>query len=121
MRDYARRDARLSAASLKLFFALWPDSGTRDVLAATAGVLRRTCGGRAPPAHNLHLTLAFLGNVPAARLPELEDLAAAVHTEPFVLELDRIGWWQPECGAGKWSGQIDAHAQSAAVAREQLH
>ena len=92
MRDYARRDARLSAASLKLFFALWPDSGTRDVLAATAGVLRRTCGGRAPPAHNLHLTLAFLGNVPAARLPELEDLAAAVHTEPFVLELDRIGW-----------------------------
>ncbi len=73
---------------------MWPDPGTRDALAATAGVLRRTCGGRSPPAHNLHLTLAFLGNVSAARLPELEVLAAAVHMEPFVLDLDRIGWWR---------------------------
>lgn len=94
MRDYAQRVERLSAVPSRLFFALWPDSGTRDALAATAGVLRKTCGGRAPPARNLHLTLAFLGNVPAARLPELEDLTAALHAEPFVLDLDRIGWWR---------------------------
>lgn len=81
---------------LRLFFALWPDPATRDALAATAGRLRRTCGGKAPPAANLHLTLAFLGDVPEVRVPELADLAATLVAEPFVLELDRIGYWRQQ-------------------------
>lgn len=81
---------------LRLFFALWPDPATRDALAATAGSLRRICGGRAPPANNLHLTLAFLGDVPEVRVPELADLAATLVAEPLVLELDRIGYWRQQ-------------------------
>jgi 2'-5' RNA ligase len=81
---------------LRLFFALWPDPATRDALAATAARLRRTCGGRAPPAANLHLTLAFLGDVPEVRVPELADLAATLVAKPFVLELDRIGYWRQQ-------------------------
>jgi len=81
---------------LRLFFALWPDPVTRDSLAVTADRLRKVCGGRSPAADNLHLTLAFLGDVPAIRLPELENLAAALVREPFVLHLDRIGYWRQQ-------------------------
>jgi len=83
---------------LRLFFALWPDAGARAALAATAAELRKTCGGRVPAANNLHLTLAFLGSVPAARLPELEDIAAGLARQSsgnsFVLTLNHIGWWR---------------------------
>lgn len=83
---------------LRLFFALWPDAGARAVLAATAAELRKSCGGRAPAANHLHLTLAFLGSVPAARLPELENIAAGIATQSFchsfMLTLDHIGWWR---------------------------
>ena len=81
---------------LRLFFALWPEDELRAALAAVAGGLRRACGGRAVPSGNLHMTLAFLGNVPAARLPELQAIAAGLAAESFVLTLDRIGWWRAQ-------------------------
>ncbi|MCW5576442.1 MAG: RNA 2',3'-cyclic phosphodiesterase [Burkholderiales bacterium] len=79
---------------LRLFFALQPDDAVRGALAGTAAALQRDCGGRPPDAENLHLTLAFLGDVPQSRLPALFPLAAAAaETEPFAMALDRIGWW----------------------------
>lgn len=81
---------------MRLFFALWPDSATGDVLATTAGELRKSCGGRAPAAADLHLTLAFLGDVPATRVAELERLAATLVAAPFVLNLDCIGYWRQQ-------------------------
>lgn len=106
---------------LRLFFALWPDPATRDALAATAGSLRRICGGRAPPANNLHLTLAFLGDVPEVRVPELADLAATLVAEPLVLELDRIGYWRQQRLV--WAGpqsRPDALAALAAALADSL-
>lgn len=41
----------------------------------------------------LHVTLAFLGAVPEARLPVLVEAAGTVVAEPFEAVLDRIGWW----------------------------
>jgi 2'-5' RNA ligase len=82
--------------NLRLFFALWPDPATRSALAATARELRQACGGRSPPAANLHLTLAFLGAVGAYRLPELRALADAVVTTPFDLDLVRVGCWRAQ-------------------------
>lgn len=50
--------------------------------------------GRAIPARNLHVTLAFLGEVPDARLPSVKACAAAVGTtHPFDLQFDRIEIW----------------------------
>lgn len=79
----------------RLFFALWPEDAVRAALAGTAAGLQRDCGGRPPSAENLHLTLAFLGDVPESRLPELFPVAAvaAASATPFVMTLDRIGWW----------------------------
>jgi 2'-5' RNA ligase len=50
-------------------------------------------GGRATRPDTIHLTLAFLGNVPEARLPELSAAAATVSVEQFAISLDRLGFW----------------------------
>lgn len=49
--------------------------------------------GRRVPAHNLHLTLRFLGNVPAEQVAEVEAAASAVRAPAFELVLDRFGWF----------------------------
>jgi 2'-5' RNA ligase len=76
---------------LRLFFALWPDDRVRAALAVLAAELAASCGGRATAPDNLHATLAFLGNVPAARLPEFERMAASLHGRRFELRLDAMG------------------------------
>ena len=68
--------------ALRLFFALWPAAGEQQALAqASAGAVAGS-GGRPIPAGNLHVTLAFLGNVAAARLPQLHALALQLAGQP---------------------------------------
>ncbi|MBX3661884.1 MAG: RNA 2',3'-cyclic phosphodiesterase [Burkholderiales bacterium] len=80
---------------MRLFFALWPQPALRTALAAAARRLQPGCGGRMPAARNLHLTLAFLGDVAAGRLPELAEIAgeAAAAVPPFTMGLECFGWW----------------------------
>ncbi len=59
----------------RLFFALWPDDEQRAALGRAVRKSVRTCGGRPVPAENLHVTLAFLGSVPAARVADLGAIA----------------------------------------------
>lgn len=80
-------------AALRLFFALWPDDRQReDLLAATRG-MTLAAAGRAVPSGNLHVTIAFLGNVAADRIPALRALAAARAWPEARLEFDRLAWW----------------------------
>lgn len=51
-------------------------------------------GGRATRPNSIHLTLAFLGNVPEARLPVLMAAAAGVRAEAFTLGIDRLDFWR---------------------------
>lgn len=117
-----RTDAGGPAAArpLRLFFALWPDPPLRAALAGTAAALRGSCGGRPPPARNLHLTLAFLGEVPPSRLPELAELAAGIPLRPFTLRLDCTGWWPRQrlvwAGARQCPDELDALAGKLAGA-----
>jgi len=75
-------------ATRKLFFALWPDEGTRrrlyDATRAFSG------GGLVMPAANLHLTLVFVGHVDAATQRCMETAAAQLRQAPFELVLDCI-------------------------------
>ena len=76
------------------FFALLPPPGVRDALAAIAQALPAAVGGRPEPAHRLHLTLLFLGPLPAAAHDD--TLRAAGHaartaSAPFEVELDHLG------------------------------
>lgn len=77
-------------ASLRLFYALWPDPALREQLAA---LLTGVHGRLVPPA-NLHITLAFLGQQPTARLPELLDIAARARLSPMTLLLDHFGYFR---------------------------
>ncbi len=63
------------APGRRLFFALWPDDAQRAALAHAAARIVRHSGGRPVPESNLHVTLAFMGSVPEARLPVLRTIA----------------------------------------------
>ena len=77
----------------RLFFALWPDNGTRARLAAQAELLQIDTGRRTPP-ENLHITLVFLGNVQEQDIPGLVDAAGRLRISRFPLQIDRCGWWK---------------------------
>ncbi len=91
-REPARR-ARGRGPSARLFFALVPDAAARDALAVLAQDVAQAVGGRASRAQTLHVTLAFLGNVPLAQLDALQAIGAhaAAAAAPFVLTLDALG------------------------------
>ncbi len=78
----------------RLFFALWPDRAEARALHEAGRALQGASGGRLSRRETLHLTLAFLGDTPLARLPELESLAGAVRLPPFTFTLARYGWWK---------------------------
>ncbi len=106
-----------AAAKLRLFFALWPEVSLQMQLAAWA---KRAAGrARVMRAENLHLTLAFLGDTDAARLPELLalDLPFGAHR----LVLDRAGYWKHNriiwCGAEEEPAEL---AQLVAGLRARL-
>lgn len=63
-------------------------------LAEIAGEAAGRFGGRATRRDTIHLTLAFLGDVPESRLAELTEVAAGVRSAAFDLNLDRLGYWQ---------------------------
>lgn len=78
----------------RLFFALWPDDAVRAALARLARSLHKECAGRMIPAHNIHLTLIFLGNVAKGRIPDLHALAAAIAAPPIDLTIDALDYWR---------------------------
>lgn len=84
----------MATSTLRLFFALWPDPATRAALAVVAGDVGLEAGGRTVAADNLHLTLAFLGEQPAAMVAKVCASAAPADLSAFQLVLDEIGCWR---------------------------
>jgi RNA 2',3'-cyclic 3'-phosphodiesterase len=102
-----------SEPTRRLFFALWPGEEERAALLHAVRELVLASGGRPVPPANLHVTLAFLGAVPAARVPDLSAIASRAAAAfpraalPLTLTLQGIAHW--------------AHAQVLAIpAREEL-
>lgn len=83
----------------RLFFALWPDAPARARLEQATHAVVQARGGRPVPTEQLHLTLAFLAAVPAARRDELLALAplavraADLADAPLALTLGRLEHW----------------------------
>src|SRR5690606_37654106 len=78
----------------RVFFALWPDLRTAAALHEIGTELHAGCGGRLMREASLHLTLAFLGEIPRARVGELLALAGGLGGAPFELVLARSGSWK---------------------------
>ena len=77
----------------RLFFALWPDNGLRQAIASLQGLRNVKDFGRRIPLDNIHITLAFLGNVDKARKECIAHEAGSMHGRSFKLVLDRLGYW----------------------------
>lgn len=94
MKTVPGENVNVSAPSLRLFFALWPDDAVRAAIASLARQVAGETRGRAVAAGNLHLTLAFLGERPAAIVPDLCACVSTIGAAPFHLSLDDIGCWR---------------------------
>lgn len=78
----------------RVFFALWPSTADAARLAAIARAQAAPTGGHPTRQETIHLTLAFLGDIPESRLPELIAAAQTVRAPALTLELDRLGYWR---------------------------
>ncbi len=82
----------------RLYFALWPDAALRAAiaevaLAEVALAESARSGGRAIPARDWHVTLAFVGPVPAARVDHVRAAGARVVAGGGVQGFDRVECW----------------------------
>jgi 2'-5' RNA ligase len=78
----------------RLFFALWPTAGARVQLAEIAA---RLADADAVPVQNYHLTIAFVGEVPIARVAELRKIGAGLRMARCQLKLEALEYWpKPE-------------------------
>jgi 2'-5' RNA ligase len=103
----------------RLFFALWPPAAVATRLHELALAAQRTCGGRAMRRDTLHVTLAFLGAIPVARVAQAEAAADAVAGERFELELNRLACWKHKrivwAGGGEMPPALDGLAAHLAL------
>lgn len=76
----------------RLFFALWPNDEIRHTLLCMNKTLE-TKGFHPIQAHNLHVTLVFLGQVNKDTELQLKELAANVAIPPFQLAFDKMSFW----------------------------
>lgn len=77
----------------RLFFALWPDHRQREQLREAINSVAKTVEGHAVDRRNWHITLAWVGDFPADRVPLLLQRAAEIEFEPFRLTFDRLDFW----------------------------
>ncbi len=91
---------------MRLFFALWPGPGVRAELAALGARLAVGGRGNAVPEGKLHMTLAFLGEVPVDRFEAACNAASRVRAESFDLVLDEAGSFRAARVA--WAGASHA-------------
>jgi len=114
------------APTRRLFFALWPDEEQRAALVHAAARFVRHCGGRPVPEQSLHITLAFLGSVPEARLPELGAIArrtAAAFSRdvlPMVVRLETLEHWARAQVLAVLERKDEAQAAPGAAALAQI-
>ncbi len=79
---------------MRLFFALWPPIEIAERLAEIARSAANNFGGKPTREETIHLTLAFIGDVPDDRLPLLIGSARGIRTAPFDLDIDGLGYWR---------------------------
>ena len=82
----AHRESTAPEKPLRLFFALWPDAAARAAIAAFAHEVAQRAGGRDPREENLHVTLAFVGDVSPDRIAALAAIGTdgALAAPPFM-------------------------------------
>jgi len=80
---------------VRCFVAARPDPATRERLGRLASELQqRTPGGRRLRDELLHLTLAFIGELPQAQAHRASQAMQCLPVTPFDWRLDRVGYFE---------------------------
>jgi 2'-5' RNA ligase len=80
-------------ASLRCFFAVWPDAAARRRAAAAAALVEGGAGARLVPSENYHLTLAFVGDIAAPQLGLLRQIGRELRATGCTLAFDSYEYW----------------------------
>ncbi len=78
----------------RLFFALWPSDTLRARLAPGIRALQPAGVGRPQRPDQWHVTLEFLGPVPASRIAAAREAAQQVRAAPSELLFDSVEFWR---------------------------
>ena len=79
---------------MRLFFALWPDVDVTRQLTQLARQLDLAGQSRRIDPKNYHVTLAFVGEVPASRLAVLRQIGRSLRAPRFTFGCDSIEFWR---------------------------
>jgi 2'-5' RNA ligase len=79
---------------LRLFFALWPDPNVAQQFTQIARLLHLESRSRSVDPKNYHVTLAFVGEVPDARLAVLQQIGRSLRVPRFAFRCDSLEFWQ---------------------------
>ena len=106
---------------MRLFISINFDNRARQSILAVQQRLRALGMGRFSGPEHLHLTLAFLGEVPPSRLPEIGRAMDAASAPPLELRFGHVGYFERSEGDIWWIGVEEnkalAELQSALVRR----
>jgi 2'-5' RNA ligase len=98
--------------NLRLFIGLWPEPPLREALQQHQAAWSWPRGARLVAPEKLHMTLHFLGDVEAARVPPLQAALASVAVPQMVLP-----WGPPAL----WGGGLAVLLTQAHEALDALH
>ena len=84
----------LKKKTMRVFFAIKPDDAALKQLSHLAKRLASTYGGQKTKKANIHLTLAFLGEIAIDRLATLRSAAKGVKATTFYFSFDEIRYWK---------------------------
>jgi RNA 2',3'-cyclic 3'-phosphodiesterase len=108
---------------LRLFFALWPSAQEQQTMSRASAAGVAGSGGRPLPAGNLHVTLAFLGNVDSSRLLQLRGAvrrlgaATGTHHGPLQLQFESLEYWvRPQILCAPAVGALPGSCRALALA-----
>jgi len=104
----------------RLFFALWPDDRQREQLREVINSVAKTVEGHAVDRRNWHVTLAWVGDYPADRAPQLLERASEIQFEPFRLTFDRLEFWARPRIASLTAATVPEELHSLVTALENL-
>lgn len=81
---------------MRMFFGLWPDAATRATFAGEDRTVFGGNGGRMVSPEDFHVTIRYLGEVPAPLIASVEDIGAkaARTVGPTMVEFDAVEWWK---------------------------
>ena len=82
-----------TSATQRLFFALWPPASIALALHKAAEAALPITKGRIMDQESLHLTLAFLGDIPITRVRDVQAIAASIQQPAFDVRLDQVSYW----------------------------